>query len=171
MYARYIKFAIIAAIVALIVWLFYLGWIGTAILCFLPLLIVILSLIRNEHVIIALFHMRKERMEKAKAAIERIKHPEALPKSQEAYVYYIKALVGQQTTSMSKTESMLRKAINTGLKQPLDKAVAKMNLAAIAIQKRRKREAMNLLTEAKKLDKDGMLNDQIKMLKKNMGRI
>jgi hypothetical protein len=37
--------------------------------------------------------------------------------------------------------------------------------------KRRKREAQLLMTEAKKLDKHGMLAEQLKMMKQQMKRI
>jgi hypothetical protein len=50
-------------------------------------------------------------------------------------------------------------------------AMAKLSLAGIAMQKRRKREATTLLNEAKKLDKHNMLNDQIKQMKQQMKRI
>ena len=36
------------------------------------------------------------------------------------------------------------------------------------LNKRRKQEAQKLLSEAQKLDKQGMLTDQIKMMKQNM---
>jgi hypothetical protein len=37
--------------------------------------------------------------------------------------------------------------------------------------KRRKREATNLMAEAKKLDKNGMLKEQIQMMKQQMKKI
>jgi hypothetical protein len=46
-----------------------------------------------------------------------------------------------------------------------------MSLAGIMMQKRRKREATALLAEAKKLDKHGMLTDQVKMMQQQMKRI
>ena len=52
-----------------------------------------------------------------------------------------------------------------------DLAMAKLSLAGILMQKRRKREATSLLIEAKKLDKQGMLSEQIKMMQKQMKRI
>ena len=52
-----------------------------------------------------------------------------------------------------------------------DLAMAKLSLAGILMQKRRKREATSLLSEAKKLDKQGMLSEQIKMMQKQMKRI
>lgn len=52
-----------------------------------------------------------------------------------------------------------------------DKAIAKLNLAGVAMTRRRKLEATNLLNEAKKLDKQGLLKDQIKMMKDQMKKI
>jgi hypothetical protein len=52
-----------------------------------------------------------------------------------------------------------------------DQAMAKLNLAGIAVARRRKREAQILLTEVKKLDEKKMLADQIKMIKEQMKRI
>ena len=52
-----------------------------------------------------------------------------------------------------------------------DLAMAKLNLAGIAMTKRRKREAQMLLKEAKKLDKNGMMTDQIRMMKQQMKKI
>ena len=48
--------------------------------------------------------------------------------------------------------------------------MAKLNLAAVCMGTGRRREAEALLTEAKKLDKKGMLTEHIKNLKKHMGR-
>ena len=52
-----------------------------------------------------------------------------------------------------------------------DVAMAKLSLAGIAMQKRRKREATQLLQEAKKLDKNNMLTDQIKLMQQQMKKI
>lgn len=52
-----------------------------------------------------------------------------------------------------------------------DLAMAKLNLAGIAMTKRRKREAQLLLQDAKKLDKHNVLADQIKMMKQQMKRM
>ncbi|MGO1585959.1 MAG: DUF2892 domain-containing protein, partial [Mesonia sp.] len=58
-----------------------------------------------------------------------------------------------------------------GLSMSQDLAMAKLNLAGIAMSKRRKREAQMLLKEAKKADKHDMLADQIKMMKQQMKKI
>ena len=52
-----------------------------------------------------------------------------------------------------------------------DIAMANLNLAGIAMARRRKREALNYMAQAKKYDKAKLLSDQIKMLKGQMGRI
>lgn len=171
MYGRYIKFAIIGALLAGAVYLFYIWWIFTGIMLILVAGIFVLLLFQHERIIQALWHMRKQKMEKAHNAIEKIKHPEALPRKQEAMVYFLKGSIGAQQRSLGKTESLLKKALTIGLKNDQYKAMAKMNLAAISMQKRRKREALNYLSEAKKLDKNGLLGDQIKYLKSQMGRI
>ncbi len=171
MYGRYIKFALVAALLGSSVYLFILGWIGLGILAIPVAFLVAVTLWQHERIIQAMWHMRKERIEKASGAIEKIKHPEALPKSQEAMVYYMRGILGAQSRSVGKTESLLKKALNVGLKNDQLKAMAKMNLAMISMQKRRKREALNYLNEAKKLDKGGVLNEQIKYIKQQMGRI
>ncbi len=52
-----------------------------------------------------------------------------------------------------------------------DKAMAKLQLAGIAMTKRRKREATLLLAEAKKLDKHNMMAEQVKLLKQQLKKI
>ena len=52
-----------------------------------------------------------------------------------------------------------------------DIAMAKLSLAGIMMQKRRKREAQALLTEAKGYDKHNMLTAQIKLMQEQMKRI
>ena len=52
-----------------------------------------------------------------------------------------------------------------------DVAMAKLSLAGIMMQKRKKREAQELLTEAKKLDKQNLMSDQIKMMQQQLKKI
>ena len=72
---------------------------------------------------------------------------------------------------MTFAEKHFKKAIQLGLSMNHDLAMAKMSLAGIMMQKRRKRESTALLAEAKKLDKHGILTDQIKMMQQQMKRI
>jgi hypothetical protein len=64
------------------------------------------------------------------------------------------------------------KAIELGLSMDMDLAVAKLNLAELRCQEEESLEATNLLNEAKKrLDKQGMLKEQITMMKGQMKNI
>jgi hypothetical protein len=74
-------------------------------------------------------------------------------------------------TNMTQAEKFLRKAVKLGLSMDHDLAMAKLQLAGISMTKRRKREATNLMAEAKKLDKQGMLKEQIQMMKQQMKKI
>ena len=64
-----------------------------------------------------------------------------------------------------KVEPLMRKALDYGLNMKHDRAMATLNIAAGAMQKGRRQEAVKLLEEAKRLDSAGMMTDQIKMMK------
>lgn len=74
-------------------------------------------------------------------------------------------------TNLNQAEKFFKKAISLGLSMDQDLALAKLNLAGIAMSRRRKLEATNLLNEAKKLDKHNMLKDQIAMMKEQLKKI
>jgi len=115
--------------------------------------------------------MRREECRDAKKWLDRIKEPEtALTQKQQGYYWYLHGLMVSQT-NITQAEKHFKKAIRLGLSMDQDLAMAKLNLAGIAMTKRRKREAQNLLTEAKKLDKHGMLKEQITMMKQQMKKI
>jgi len=94
----------------------------------------------------------------------------ALIKKQQGYYNYLHGLMVSQT-NLSAAEKYFKKAIELGLNMDQDLALAKLNLAGIAMTRRRKLEATNLLNEAKKLDKQNMLKDQIKMMKDQMKKM
>ena len=71
----------------------------------------------------------------------------------------------------SEAEKNFKKAIVLGLSFNHDLAMAKMSLAGISMQKRRKREATMLLAEAKKLDRQGMLSSQMKLMQQQLKKI
>lgn len=153
------------------IWQFIEGEIGTGISLVLLSGLVLLTYFRNERILLAFWHIRKNNFPKAQKAIDGIKKPEeSLVKGQLAYYYFLNGLM-QAQTNMGKSETFMRKALNTGLRMKHDQAMAKLNLAGIAIAKRRKREAMVLMTQVKELDERGMLNEQVKMLKQQMKRI
>jgi hypothetical protein len=74
-------------------------------------------------------------------------------------------------TNLIQAEKYFKKAIELGLNMDMDLAVAKLNLAGVALTRRRKLEATNLLNEAKKLDKQNMLKEQITMMKEQMKKM
>jgi hypothetical protein len=74
-------------------------------------------------------------------------------------------------TNLIQAEKYFKKAIQLGLNMDMDLAVAKLNLAGVALTRRRKLEATNLLNEAKKLDKQNMLKEQITMMKEQMKKM
>lgn len=144
------------------------GWgIFLIFLCAIPPLLIF----RNENILLAFNQIRLQNMDKAIKHLSRIKQPQYLIKSQRAYYYYLLGLTGSQSAGMGETEKRFRKALEIGLRSDQDKAIAKMNIGAICMGSGRKREAQNLLNEAKKLDKNGILGEQIKMLKQQMGRV
>lgn len=128
-----------------------------------------LLLFRNQNIILAALQLRQQNIEKAQKHLSRVS-PNFLMKGQRAYYYYILALASQQDIKMSQTESLLRKALSIGLKKDHDQAMAKINIAAVCMQTGRRREAETLLSDAKKLDKKGLMTDYIKALKKQMGK-
>lgn len=130
--------------------------------------LIVLSFFRNENMILALNQMRVGNQDKAKAYINKISHPQFLPKKQHAYVLYLKAVLGAQELGFAASEQLLRKALSLGLRTNEDNAVSRMHLAGICAQTGRRQEALNLLAEAKKHDKNGMLKDQIKMLQQQL---
>jgi tetratricopeptide (TPR) repeat protein len=150
------------------VWLFATGHWGWGITFLFVTALIILSFFRNENMILALNQMRVGNTEKAKKYIDRITQPQFLPRKQHAYVLYLKAVMGSQEMGFSKSEQLLRRALELGLRQPEDNAVARMHLAGICAQTGRKNEAVSLLSEAKKMDKNGMLKDQIKMMQQQL---
>jgi tetratricopeptide (TPR) repeat protein len=129
-----------------------------------------LLIFKNQNIILAALQMRQQNVEKAQKYLGRISQPQYLIRGQRAYYFYLFALASQQDVKMSQTETFLRKALTIGLKRDHDQAMAKINIAAICMQTGRRREAENLLNEAKKLDTKGILGDYIKNMKKQMGR-
>jgi hypothetical protein len=130
--------------------------------------IIILSFFRNEQMILALNQMRIGNNEKAKKYINRITAPQFMPRRQHAYVLYLKAVMNAQELGFANSELLLRKALALGLRTAEDNAVSRMHLSSICAQTGRKAEAVSLLAEAKKLDKSGMMKDQIKMMQQQL---
>ena len=131
----------------------------------------VLFYFKNEFILLAFLQLRKQNFPGTKKWLDYIKHPEtALTTKQLAYYNYLHGIMLSQT-NMTQAEKFLRKAVKLGLGMDHDLAMAKLQLAGISMTKRRKREATMLMAEAKKLDKHGMLKEQIQMMKQQMKKI
>lgn len=130
-----------------------------------------LFIFRNERIVLAINQLRLQNLDKAAHHLSKIKQPQYLLRRQRAYYYYLCGTTGAAGAStLGQKEQMFRKALSIGLKRDTDKAMAKMHLAAICMSTGRRNEADTLLAEAKKLDKDGLLAEHLKSLKKQMGK-
>jgi len=165
---KVIRLSITAAILTWAVFQFIDGNIGNGISLVLLSGLVIFTFFRNERILISLWYMRKQDMAKAQKMLDGIKDPEAsLTRGNRAYYYLLQGMIVSQT-SVGKAETLVKKALNTGLNMDQDKAMAKLQLAGFAIAKGRKREATTLLTEVKKLDKRNVLAEQTKFMKQQL---
>ncbi len=168
---RFIKLFISILVFIIAVWQFIEGNIGNGIFVLLLSLIILFFYFRNEFILLAFFKLRKQDFEGAKKWLNYIKNPEtALIKKQQGYYNYLQGLMVSQT-NLNLSEKYFKKALELGLSMDQDKALAKLQLAGIAMTKRRKIEATTLLNEAKKLDKHNMLKEQITMLKQQMKKM
>ncbi len=145
--------------------------IGNGIFLILLSAIPIFLYFKNEFILLAFLKLRKQDFEGAKKWLAYIKNPEtALVRKQQGYFNYLHGIMLSQT-NINQSEKYFKKAIELGLSMDMDLAVAKLNLAGVAMTRRRKLEATSLLNEAKKLDKQNMLKEQITMMKEQMKKI
>jgi tetratricopeptide (TPR) repeat protein len=163
-----IRISIALGFLSALVYMFISGDWGWGLFLLLPLALVMLSFFRNENMILALNQMRLGNQDKAKKYINRISAPQFLPKKQHAYVLYLKAIMNSQEIGFAQSEVLLRKALALGLRTTEDNAVARMHLAGVCAQTGRKGEALSLLAEAKKIDKKGVVKDQVKMMQQQL---
>ncbi|WP_339702033.1 DUF2892 domain-containing protein [uncultured Marixanthomonas sp.] len=168
MFNKNIKLVLAALVIAAGVWQFFENNIGNGIMFIFLSLIFIFLYFKNEIILLAFLRLRKQDFPGAKKWLDRIKNPEAsLVQKQQGYYYYLNGLMVSQT-NMNEAEKHFKKAVDLGLNMSADMAMAKLNLAGIAMTKNRKREAQTLMKEAKALDKHNMLDDQLKMMKQQM---
>jgi len=171
MFNKNLKLIIAGLIIAFSVYQFIEGNIGNGIFLILLSLIFIFLYFRNEIILLAFLRMRKQDLTGTKNWLDKIKNPDtALTKKQNGYYNYLNGIIFSQT-NLTQAEKYFKKALKFGLNMDYDVAMAKLSLAGIAMQKRRKREATTLLNEAKKLDKQNMLAEQIKMMQQQLKKI
>ena len=171
MFNKYIKLVIAALITAWAVYEFSKGHIMNGISIVLLAGIFVFFYFKNEILLLTFFKLRKQDFAGGNKLLDKIKNPSsALTKKQEGYYNFLRGIMVSQT-NLTLAEKYFKKALKMGLAMDHDKAMAKLQLAGIAMTKRRKREATTLIAEAKKLDKLGMLKEQISMVKQQMKKI
>ena len=167
---RIIKGLIALASLGWTVSLFVRGkWISGIFMILLTALIVLLTL-RSIRLILVFFYMRQQKMDKARTWLQRI-NPEHLWKKQKGYYFFLMGSVDIQTNSLAQSEKYFRSALNHGLRMDHDKAAVYLNLAVITANKRKKREAITFLNEAKRFDSKGYLKNDIKQVSKMVNSI
>ncbi|WP_158729359.1 MULTISPECIES: DUF2892 domain-containing protein [unclassified Flavobacterium] len=171
MFHRNIKLIIAGLIIVTGIWQFTESNIGNGIFLLLISVIPVFLYFKNEFILLAFLKLRKQDFEGAKKWLAYIKNPEtALVQKQQGYFNYLHGIMLSQT-NINQAEKYFKKAIELGLSMDMDLAVAKLNLAGVAMTRRRKLEATTLLNEAKKLDKQNMLKEQIVMMKEQMKKM
>ena len=103
--------------------------------------IFVLLYFKNEFILLSFLQLRKQNFPGAQKWLGHIKNPStALTTKQEGYYNYLHGIMLSQT-NMTQAEKYLKKAVKLGLAMKHDLAMAKLQLAGIAMTKRRKREA------------------------------
>ena len=150
---------------------FYEDFVGNGIFYLFLCSFFILIYFKNEFIFLAFLKLRKQDFNGTKKWLNKIKNPEKiLVKKQIGYYHYLHGIIETQK-NLTLAEKSFRKALSFGLSMNTDLAMAKLSLAGILIQKRRKREAAILIGEAKKSDKHNMLGEQIRLLKTQIKKI
>jgi hypothetical protein len=168
MYNKYIKLVIALAIITWAVFQFVDGNIMNGISLILLSGIFILFYFKNEFILLAFLQLRKQNFEGCKKWLAYIKNPSSsLIKKQQGYYNFLQGIMVSQT-NLTLAEKYFKNALSLGLSMGHDTAMAKLQLAGIAMSKNRKNEAIKLMADAKKLDKHGMLKEQIKEMKGQM---
>ncbi|KAB1156330.1 DUF2892 domain-containing protein [Flavobacterium luteum] len=171
MFHKNIKLLLGGLIIVTGIWQMIDNNIGNGIFLILLSAIPIFLYFKNEFILLAFLKLRKQDFPGAQKWLAYIKKPEsALVRKQQGYFNYLHGIMLSQT-NLIQAEKFFKKAIELGLTMDMDLAVCKLNLAGVAMTRRRKLEATNLLNEAKKLDKQGMLKEQITMMKGQMKKM
>lgn len=113
-------------------------------------IVVFVTFFFNENMLIAQFYLRKENMDKAKQWLNKITNYEKqLIRAQHGYYHLLIGLIESRTAPLQ-SEKYFKKALTLGMQMDHNIALAKLSLAGIAMAKRNKREATQLLQEAKR---------------------
>ncbi len=167
---RIIKGIVALGVLAFNIYLFVIGRWGWGITMLLVTTIMVLVTMRSMRLIMVFFYMRQQKMEKSKAWLMKV-NPDHLWKGQKGYYYFLLGSSEVQNKSLAQSEKNFRQALSFGLRMDHDKAAVYLNLAVIAANRRKKREAITHLNEAKKYDTKGYLKGDIKQVSKMVNSI
>ena len=171
MFPKIIKLFFSFFLFAYSIYQFIENYIGNGIFSLLIGSMFILLYFKNEIIFLAFLRLRKQDFIGTEKWLNKISNPNSsLVRKQQGYFYYLHGIIKSQT-NLTIAEKNFKKAIKLGLSFNHDLAMAKMSLAGISMQKRRKREAIMLLAEAKKLDTQGMLSAQMKIMQQQLKKI
>ena len=171
MFPKVFKLLLSAITLGYAIYQFVDDYIGNGVLFVLLSGMFVLLYFKNELIFLAFLRLRKHDFEGTEKWLSRIPNIEKnLVRKQQGYYNYLMGII-QSQKNLTQAEKYFKSALKLGLSMNHDLAMAKMSLAGIYLQKRRKREAQLLLTEAKKLDKHGMLSGQLKMIQQQMKKI
>ena len=171
MFPKVIKLILSFISIGIAIYQFIDDYIGNGIFFVLLSGMFILLYFKNEIIFLSFLRLRKQDFIGTEKWLSRIPNIERnLVRKQQGYYYYLLGII-QSQKNLTQAEKHFKAALKLGLSMNHDVAMAKMSLAGIYMQKRRKREAQQLLTEAKKLDKHGMLSGQMKMIQQQMKKI
>lgn len=163
-----VRIIICAVLTLATVALFWTGHWGWGILAVFLVLLAWITVFFNEKMLFAQWYLRKEKMAEAEKWLVKIKNYETeLISAQQGYYHMLLGLIESQRAPL-KSEKFFRKGLSLGIHMGHNVALAKLSLAGIAMAKRNKREAEKLLQEAKRADKNNLLDEQIKMMRQQM---
>ena len=171
MFPKFLKLFLAALTFGFAIYQFVDDYIGNGIIMIIITGFLILSYFKNEIIFLAFLRLRKQDFVGTERWLMRIPNVERnLVRKQQGYYNYLFGIIHSQK-NLTQAEKFFKTAIKLGLSMNHDLAMAKMSLAGIYLQKRRKREAQQLLNEAKRHDKYGMLKSQMKIIQQQMKRI
>ena len=171
MFPKFLKLFLAVLTFGFAIYQFVDDYIGNGIMMVIITGFLILSYFKNEIIFLAFLRLRKQDFVGTERWLLRIPNVERnLVRKQQGYYNYLFGIIHSQK-NLTQAEKFFKTAIKLGLSMNHDLAMAKMSLAGIYLQKRRKREAQQLLSEAKKHDKHGMLKSQMKIIQQQMKRI
>ena len=170
MFPKFLKLFLAVLTFGFAIYQFVDDYIGNGIMMVIITGFLILSYFKNEIIFLAFLRLRKQDFVGTERWLMRIPNVERnLVRKQQGYYNYLFGIIHSQK-NLTQAEKFFKTAIKLGLSMNHDLAMAKMSLEYLS-SKRRKREAQQLLNEAKRHDKHGMLKSQMKIIQQQMKRI